>query len=286
MYKFVLLGTILSLGLTACISHQYTQPTNLRFQTNNQVNDQVILFQRDRELCAGDTQDKQNCPINLYIDNILAGSFYATNSATYNLKSAIYNFKVKNCNDRSCQACDVDIHTNTLKNQSFTLSVDTQGQPFILNNGQPLVCSDQEQVSAVPALPLESTTTINLAADTLFAFNGSSLNELLPKGRQEVLNIASQISNNFVSVREIKLTGHTDRLGSDSYNQQLGQSRANTVRDLFVQNGVAGNIISTTSASKQNPVTKGCFNVQQSEALKVCLQADRRVSVEIKGISK
>lgn len=286
MYKLTLLGIIVSLGLTACISNQYTKPTNLRFQDKSQTNNQVIQVQRNGELCAGDTPDKQNCPINFYIDNILAGNFYVNNSTAYNLKSETYNFKVKNCTDESCQTCDVDLQTNTIENQSFTLSVDTQGQPFILDNGQPLVCSDQKQVPTVPVLPVESTTTIDLAADTLFKFNGSSLNDLLPKGRKEVLNVASQISNNFVSIREIKLTGHTDRLGSDSYNQKLGLSRANTVRDLLVQNGVAGNIISTTSASKQHPVTKGCFDIQPSEELKTCLQPDRRVSVEIIGVSK
>jgi outer membrane protein OmpA-like peptidoglycan-associated protein len=112
------------------------------------------------------------------------------------------------------------------------------------------------------------------------------LNDLLPKGRQEVLNVASQISTGFVSVRQIKLVGHTDRLGSDSYNNQLGQNRADTVRSLLVQNGIAGNVISTASAGKQQPVTDGCFNVKQREALKACLQPDRRVSVEITGIAK
>ena len=127
---------------------------------------------------------------------------------------------------------------------------------------------------------------MDLAADTLFKFDGSSLNDLLPKGRQEVLDVASQIRNNFVSVSQIKLVGHTDRLGSDSYNNQLGQNRADTVRNLLIQNGVAGNVISTASAGKRQPVTNGCFDVKQREALHACLQPDRRVTVEITGLSK
>lgn len=112
------------------------------------------------------------------------------------------------------------------------------------------------------------------------------MDDLLPKGRQEVLNVASQIHNNFVSVSRINLVGHTDRLGSDSYNNQLGQNRADTVRNLLVQNGVAGNMISTASAGKSQPVTDGCFYVKQREELKACLQPDRRVTVEITGITK
>ncbi|WP_373683963.1 OmpA family protein [Acinetobacter sp. YH12080] len=127
---------------------------------------------------------------------------------------------------------------------------------------------------------------MDLAADTLFKFDGSSLNYLLPKGRQEVLEVASQIRNNFFSVSQIKLVGHTDRLGNDSYNNQLGQKRADTVRNLLIQNGVAGNVISTASAGKRQPVTNGCFDVKQLEALHACLQPDRRVTVEITGLSK
>lgn len=286
MYKFTLFGIALSFGLTACISNQYTQPISLQFQEKNLTNNKVLQVKRDGVLCSGDTSDKQTCPINFYIDNILSGTFYTNNSATYHLKPEEYNFKVKNCTNGSCQTCDVDLKTNTIENQSITLSVDTKGQPFISNNEQVLICSDQKQVPPVYVFPVESTTTIDLAADTLFKFNGSSLNDLLPKGREEILDVASQISNNFISIREVKLTGHTDHLGSDSYNQKLGQSRADTVRDLLVQNGIAGNIISTTSAGKQNPVTKGCFETLLNEELKTCLQPDRRVSVEIIGISK
>ena len=91
-----------------------------------------------------------------------------------------------------------------------------------------------------------------MAADTLFKFDGSSLNDLLPKGRQEVQDVASKISTGFVSVSKIILVGHTDRLGSETYNQKLGQNRAETVRSLLVQNGVSANIISVASAGRIN----------------------------------
>lgn len=53
----------------------------------------------------------------------------------------------------------------------------------------------------------ETTTVIDLAADTLFKFDGSSLNDLLPKGRQEVIDLAQKIISGYASVREIKLVG-------------------------------------------------------------------------------
>ncbi|MGQ8975905.1 OmpA family protein [Acinetobacter schindleri] len=274
---------ISSFGLTACVSNHYTHPSDLRFQDNKSENNQKIRVKRDEVLCAEDTKGIQKCPIEFYIDSIKAGDFYIKNSINYNLKSDVYNFKVKNCTENSCQSCDVDLAIGSLENNQFVLSVDNTGKPFISNNGSPLACKMSAKDSKTSN---QSTLILDLAADTLFKFNGSSLNDLLPRGRQEVLNVASQISNNFISVSNIKLTGHTDRLGSDSYNQQLGQSRADTVRHLLVQNGISGNSISTTSAGKNQPVTNGCFDVKQREELKTCLQPDRRVSVEITGFIK
>ncbi len=179
----------------------------------------------------------------------------------------------------------MDLSTDDVGNNQFLLSVDNFGKPFISNNGNPLICKTPEKELKSNETAV-TTVTVDLAADTLFKFNGSSLNDLLPQGHREILNLASQISNNFVSVSHIKLTGHTDRLGSDRYNFQLGQNRADTVRNLLVQNGIAQNIISAISVGKQNPVTNGCFDIKQDEELKTCLQPDRRVSVEITGISK
>jgi outer membrane protein OmpA-like peptidoglycan-associated protein len=285
MLRLSLLAVVASLGVAACTSSPYTKPSDLRFQEKDQGNNQVINVKRDGKLCAGDTAEKQNCPLDFYIDSIQAGSFHINNSTNYKLKPETYNFKVKSCTADSCQSCDVDLSVGKLADHNFVLSVNDAGKPFISNGGELLACEVKPKAgTAVP--PVERTVTIDLAADTLFKFNGASLNDLLPKGRQEVLNVASQISTGFVSVRQIKLVGHTDRLGSDSYNNQLGQNRADTVRNLLVQNGVAGNVISTASAGKGQPVTNGCFDVKQREELKACLQPDRRVSVEITGIAK
>lgn len=283
MFKFSLLVVLMSVGLTACVSNHYTHPSNLRFQEKKSENNQQIIVERDGVLCAEDAKESQNCPIEFYIDSVKAGTFYINNSASYQLNSESYNFKVKNCTEQSCQSCDVDLAVGQLSNNEFVLSVDNVGKPFISHNGSPLVCKAPTQEAQSVT---EKTLTIDLAADTLFKFNGSSLNDLLPKGRQEVLDVASKISNNFVSVSQIKLVGHTDRLGSDSYNQQLGQNRADTVGNLLVQKGVPATVINTTSMGKHQPVTDGCFAVKERPALQACLQPDRRVTVEITGIAK
>lgn len=285
MYKTPLIIGFCTFGLLACASNQPSKENSIHFQKKDGTHNKEISVIRDSKLCTKESLDKQNCPIEFYIDSIKSGVFYVNDKNNYYLKSGSYNLKVKNCTDESCKSCDVDLSTDDVGNNQFLLSVDNFGKPFISNNGNPLICKTPEKELKSNETAV-TTVTVDLAADTLFKFNGSSLNDLLPQGHREILNLASQISNNFVSVSHIKLTGHTDRLGSDRYNFQLGQNRADTVRNLLVQNGIAQNIISAISVGKQNPVTNGCFDIKQDEELKTCLQPDRRVSVEITGISK
>lgn len=290
MLKLASSIALITLGLTACVSQSYSKPQDLKFQQQAKGNNVVLNVQRDGKLCDGEQADQQNCPINFYIDNIQAGRFYINNSANFHLKPESYNFKVKNCNENSCQSCEVDLAPHALQQLKLQLSVDGSGRPLIKNNDQYLTCNNNEQkpalVQPVAALPEVKKVNIDLAADTLFKFNGSSEADLLPKGRQEILNVAQQISSQFVSIQQINLVGHTDRLGSAQYNQVLGQNRANTVRNILVQNGVDAAVIHTQSAGKNQPVTDGCFAIQAREALQACLQPDRRVSVEILGITQ
>lgn len=279
--KNILTLLSVSLGVLACSSMVCSKPPELRFQEMKSGYSQLLNVTRDGILCAEDTEGNQNCSIEFYIDSIKAGNFYINNSAQYSLKPETYNFKVKNCTKSSCQSCDIDLSVGKLASTELVLSVNADGKPFISNNGQLLSCEVKHQATAE-----EHTIRVDLAADILFKFDGSSLNDLLPKGRQEVLNVASQIHNNFVSVSRINLVGHTDRLGSDRYNDQLGQNRADTVRNLLVQNSLAEIVVSTASAGKREPVTNGCFEVRQREALHACLQPDRRVAVEITGLSE
>ena len=290
MYKTCLSIGILSIGLSACVSNPYSEPKNLKFQEKTQLNNQKITVKRDALLCSGDKADKQNCPIDFYIDSFNSGRFYINNSSTYYLKSESYNFKVKNCNTEECQSCDVDLKPEQLSDKAFVLSVDGDGKPFISNAGKPLVCNEQPEIKPTPvpvvAPAKETTTQINLAADTLFKFDRHSLNDLLPKGRQEVIDLGYKITSGYASVRAINLVGHTDRLGNENYNQQLGLNRAKTVKALLVQNGVNPAQITVSSQGENQPVTNGCFDMKHGDALKACLQPDRRVSVEIIGISR
>lgn len=144
----------------------------------------------------------------------------------------------------------------------------------------------QQVIQQVPAAPVAQTEMLNLSADALFKFNGSSTSDLLPQGRNELNNLASAINEGYASVNKIHLVGHTDRLGSDAYNHQLGLKRAQTVQQYLIQIGIPNQAISVASAGKSQPLTNGCHDIKRGAAQQSCLQPDRRVSVEITGIKK
>ncbi len=137
----------------------------------------------------------------------------------------------------------------------------------------------QKEVSAPKA------ENFNLSADALFPFNKGSRADLLPAGREKLAQLANAITASYVQVNQINLVGHTDRLGSDSYNYKLGMQRAQAVKEFLMNSGVNTNI-TVSSAGASQPVTQGCVGSKSTEALKACLLPDRRVAVEIMGVKK
>ena len=53
---------------------------------------------------------------------------------------------------------------------------------------------------------------------------------------------------------KIILVGHTDSRGTDEYNLDLGQRRADAVRDLLVEYGVSADRLGTKSEGESNPI--------------------------------
>ena len=276
---------VTTLGMVGCSSNPYQHPSNLKFQSSVNGKTQHLTVIRDEKLCSNETYDDQNCPIKFYVDDIKAGDFYINNSAKLVLKPELYNLKAKNCTDE-CFVCEAEVDLSKVKENVIHLSVDESGYPVILDGDKKLICNSELNEKQIVPVQEEKTVEVNLAADTLFKFDGSSLNDLLPKGYQEVLNVAAQVKQGFVSIKHIRLTGHTDRLGSVSYNDKLAANRVKTVSEVLIQNGISKDIISTQSMGESKPVTNGCYGIQPSEKLKECLQPDRRVTVEITGISK
>lgn len=86
------------------------------------------------------------------------------------------------------------------------------------------------------------TESITLNADALFKFDRSDINDVLPGGRAELDQLVEKL-NSYARIDAIELIGHTDRLGSQAYNQQLSKVRADTIMHYFRSRGVTASMV-------------------------------------------
>lgn len=134
--------------------------------------------------------------------------------------------------------------------------------------------------AAPAAPPAPSVQKITLASKALFDFDKAILK---PDG-QAVLD--REIVSRIKEVQKLELvlvTGHTDRLGSQAYNQKLSERRAAAVAAYLASKGVAKDKIETLGMGKTQPVPGVVCNQSNRKALIACLQPHRRVEVEVKG---
>ena len=142
-------------------------------------------------------------------------------------------------------------------------------------------CAEEAPV-AQPVVAEPQVERINLSADALFQFNQSDAADMLPEGKATIDRLAENLVSRQAHIDGIALTGHTDRLGSEQYNSNLGLQRAQTVKNYLQGKGVQAPI-SVASAGESQPVTTACTGTRATAALKACLQPDRRVTVDISG---
>ncbi|MPN01133.1 Outer membrane protein A [bioreactor metagenome] len=88
-----------------------------------------------------------------------------------------------------------------------------------------------------------------------------------------------------IKLEVILAVGHTDRIGSDSYNQKLSEKRAAAVKEYLVAKGIEANRVYTEGKGETQPVTgdKCGKSDKKSKSLIDCLQPDRRVDIEVIG---
>jgi outer membrane protein OmpA-like peptidoglycan-associated protein len=149
-------------------------------------------------------------------------------------------------------------------------------------------CADllKPKAPEVPARPVVAVAApaerIQLGADALFAFDKSGPNDMLPEGRRRLDELASKLQGSYKRLDGITITGHTDRLGSSSYNQRLSLARALTVRDYFAARGLPAQLLHARGVGESVPLVQ-CPDAQPRAALIACLQPNRRVELEISG---
>jgi len=131
-----------------------------------------------------------------------------------------------------------------------------------------------------PPPPPPQVQKITLASKALFDFDKAILK---PDGKAA---IDTEIIAKLSQVQKLELvlvTGHTDPIGSQQYNQKLSERRADAVRDYLVSKGVPRDRIETLGMGKTQPIPGVVCDMKMSKELIACLAPNRRVDVEVKG---
>lgn len=135
------------------------------------------------------------------------------------------------------------------------------------------------EVAAVQTVMVKELKPISLAADALFAFDSADLTD---EGRSRLDQALASLPARQLENKQIQITGHTDRIGAESYNQGLSERRAQAVRDYLVSKGLPADAISTQGLGAAKPVV-GCEG-ERGASLIDCLAPNRRTEIEFSAM--
>lgn len=127
-----------------------------------------------------------------------------------------------------------------------------------------------EQLNSILATRDTARGLIANLSDVLFK-TGSF--ELLPGARERLAKVSGIVLA--YPGLHLQVEGHTDSVGSDEYNQQLSEKRAEAVRDYFVQQGISADAIEAHGFGKTQPIASN----ETSEGR----QQNRRVELVLSG---
>ena len=125
----------------------------------------------------------------------------------------------------------------------------------------------EKELAALKAKQTERGLVLTLG-DVLFEYNKA---ELKPGAMQNMYRLVSFLKEN--PSRNVIIEGHTDSTGSDSYNLNLSQRRAEAAQMFLLQNGIAPERITARGYGEAYPVT-----TNNTEAGR---QQNRRVEIVI-----
>jgi OOP family OmpA-OmpF porin len=121
-----------------------------------------------------------------------------------------------------------------------------------------------------PAAPAVAATKVTYAADAFFDFDKSALKA---EGRAKLDDLVGKVKD--ISLEVIIAVGHTDSVGSDSYNQKLSVKRAEAVKAYLVTKGIEKNRVYTEGKGEKQPVADNKTSEGRAK--------NRRVEIEVVG---
>lgn len=132
--------------------------------------------------------------------------------------------------------------------------------------------------AAAPAAPI-TKKPITIAAKELFDYDKAVLK---PEGKAAIDREVIAKLKDAGPIRQVVVTGHTDRLGSQQYNQKLSEKRAEVVKGYLISKGIPADKIETMGAGKTQPVPGvKCDDKLPKKKLIECLAPHRRFTIDV-----
>jgi outer membrane protein OmpA-like peptidoglycan-associated protein len=132
----------------------------------------------------------------------------------------------------------------------------------------------QQELQQIPGVevsrPSEGEIAVNLTNDILFDFNSSSLRT---ESRQTLRDLAANFRN--YPDEQVTVEGHTDLVGTPSYNQTLSDQRASSVSSFLIDEGVPSSRITSIGYGETRP--KASNDTPEGR------QVNRRVEIHIRA---
>jgi OOP family OmpA-OmpF porin len=128
-------------------------------------------------------------------------------------------------------------------------------------------------VPPAPVVPMIISEKVTFAADAFFDFDKAVLK---PEGKTKLDEVVTKL--NSINLEVIIAVGHTDSVGSDSYNEKLSVRRAEAVKAYLVGKGIEKNRVYTEGKGKKQPVADNKTAEGRAK--------NRRVEIEFVGTKK
>ncbi|HYN55169.1 MAG TPA: OmpA family protein [Methylotenera sp.] len=133
-------------------------------------------------------------------------------------------------------------------------------------------------------VPGSELIRMQLSADGMFDFDKSEITNLRPGGVEKLNRVSTDLLSGGEIV-QLKVVGHTDRLGDDAYNMKLSRARADTIRQYLVAKNIPAERITTFGVGKSAPLVE-CKQNKRDETLIRCLAPNRRFEIEAWTVRK
>lgn len=121
---------------------------------------------------------------------------------------------------------------------------------------------------------------VTFESGLLFAFDSDQLRS---EARTNLDNLASSLSN--FGDSNLLLVGHTDSVGTTSYNQALSERRARAVAVYLMSRGIASTRLQTAGRGETEPIAPNTTDAgrQQNRRVEVAIYASDKMKAEAKA---